>query len=510
MDITEQTEQIDSARNDDLDKDMHGEDKLQPLNSPTVTSSAPETDKCCNLKSTQDSDGVIYCSKQNVQFKHNELLLRIKLSQHQKKAKHAGKEYEEALERRLIGMLEVIDHIELFGGYIDLYEAYERYRCHQYQVPDVQKFISNLMDEDIGLSVHIIQYTVEKNEKIRLIVPKDCSLDMSKLIQHLNVKSEKAKESEHIRINTALTLQQVIGTMDTEYDKSVAKVLVAANMSDKQCHELGINIDKLKARSDYIQLVIEETKNAKVAAEDIFKLRTREKIENTKKRLEKSRKILKHHVHTMSTKEREELTYKVDVLQNRKNDLEQLLNGSMSDAKQKRAIRRIKLSLLHENRVKRRKSGAGSKLKMLPEDELFLSQCIEEHASVDGRRKEGILYFSRRLKQKDLLSVVNFRLREQGRAAIKSAQTIMNRACPHKRKTVEAKNHRGQWLFCSKKPPKTAIHEKIHTRHQRQARKLAKYHAVTGARGKVSRKQFLVLSKDDKSYLRPGTTGNGI
>ena len=103
---------------------------------------------------------------------------------------------------------------------------------------------------------------------------------------------------------------------------------------------------------------------------------------------------------------------------------------------------------------------------------------------------------------------MNFHLLESGRKAIKSAKTIMTRACPHNKRSVQAKrHHRGKWLFCSKRPPKTALHDRIHTHHQRQARKLAKFHAVTGARGKVSPDHFLVISKDDKSYIRPGTTG---
>ena len=262
----------------------------------------------------------------------------------------------------------------------------------------------------------------------------------------------------------------------------------------------------MKQHIPQIKSVIEESHNAQLAAEDILKLRTNEKLLNIEKQIVENEDTLRKYRHTISAETSTEINEKLRVLKEKKCALYDLLANS-TDAK-RRAVRRIKLSLIESNRIKRRQAGAGPNTKLTPDDEHFISQVIEEHASVDGRRKRDVLYFARRLKQKDLISIMNFRLVQQGRVKIKSAQTIMNRSMPHNKRTLQAKKHRnGQWLFCSKKPPKTALHTRIHTRYQRQARKLAKYHAVTGARKTVSPALFLIISKDDKAYLRPGTTG---
>ena len=172
-------------------------------------------------------------------------------------------------------------------------------------------------------------------------------------------------------------------------------------------------------------------------------MQTQERKEKTEANLEKCQSTLKNHRNTLSQNVQAEIEERLTVLQHRRDELNAILTQT-SNAKAKRVVQRIKLSLIETNRLKRRKTGAGPKLKLLPEDEDFISQCIEEHASVDGRRKQDVLYFARCLKQKDLLSVVNYHLLQTGRRAIKSAKTIMSRARPHNTRSIQAKkNHRG-------------------------------------------------------------------
>ena len=46
-------------------------------------------------------------------------------------------------------------------------------------------------------------------------------------------------------------------------------------------------------------------------------------------------------------------------------------------------------------RLKRRRAGAGAKKKMSEGEEIFLSECIEERASIHGRRSEGALFYGK-------------------------------------------------------------------------------------------------------------------
>ncbi|CAH1240946.1 Hypp6235 [Branchiostoma lanceolatum] len=73
-------------------------------------------------------------------------------------------------------------------------------------------------------------------------------------------------------------------------------------------------------------------------------------------------------------------------------------------------------------------------------------------------------------------------------------------------RSAQAKRHKGKGLWCSKKPPKTEDRDNECTHHQRKHVALAKEHRFgKGADG--SRNHSLLISMDDKAYLRPGTSG---
>ena len=256
---------------------------------------------------------------------------------------------------------------------------------------------------------------------------------------------------------------------------------------------------------EYLQNVAQEHQNAEMAAGDIFALRMKDKMINVANKIEELEGTLRRQRNILTAKTKDEIEHKITVLKHNKDDIKSLIDG-VDMPRRKKAEKRIKLSLIEENRVKKRKLGAGRKSLITESDEDFVGDAIEEHASVDGRRKEGVLYLARRLKQKDLLTIANYRMLQKGKQAIKSVTTVLNRGKPKNIRSKQAKQHKGKWLFCTKKPPKTNVLDKLHTRHQRQARKLVKHHAYTGARGKVPLDHFLVLSKDDKTYVRPGTS----
>ena len=139
---------------------------------------------------------------------------------------------------------------------------------------------------------------------------------------------------------------------------------------------------------------------------------------------------------------------------------------------------------------------------MSEEEEIFLSECIEVRASIHGRCSEGVLFYGKRLKQNSLLSTVNYKHLKMGKDVLKSVKTVLNRGHPKNKRSLQAKCHNvGKWLFCSRALPKTRMDDRIHTRHQQQTRKLFKTDAWS-----TSQKMVQKISKDDKAYLRPGTS----
>ena len=240
-----------------------------------------------------------------------------------------------------------------------------------------------------------------------------------------------------------------------------------------------------------------------------MKLRTQAKL----KRIAENRAYILNRIQRnkdfSSDKRKEELQQMIEVCDERTASLKNLLLGTDNESinnRRNKSVRRIALSLTEKWRMKRRRPGAGAKRKMTEEEEQFVAECIEEKASIHGRRSEGVLFYNKRIKQKDLLSLVNCKRMKMGKTLLKSATTVLNGARPRNKRTLQAKRHSvGKWLFCSKAPPKTDIHLKIHTRHQRQARKLLKIDAWSSKQSDVN-KLYLYVSKDDKAYLRPGTS----
>ncbi len=62
-------------------------------------------------------------------------------------------------------------------------------------------------------------------------------------------------------------------------------------------------------------------------------------------------------------------------------------------------------------------------------DEEFMAQCIKEKASYHRRQHKIVMYTNQRGKARDLLNVVNFKHKQEGKKLIKSTTTAYNRAC---------------------------------------------------------------------------------
>lgn len=105
--------------------------------------------------------------------------------------------------------------------------------------------------------------------------------------------------------------------------------------------------------------------------------------------------------------------------------------------------RRKAENLIKENRLKNRKSGAGAKRKLDEQDEELIAKAIEQKTTVHGRRHDMVLYYHKRLKLDDMLSIANYYRMQQGKELIKSATTVYNRAKPKKMRSLQAKRHLG-------------------------------------------------------------------
>lgn len=171
-------------------------------------------------------------------------------------------------------------------------------------------------------------------------------------------------------------------------------------------------------------------------------------------------------------------------------------------------IRRQYKKDITKQRIGLRKKSTGRPQSLDEQDEKFVLECIENKATAHGRRHDPVLYLNHRVKKKDFLKLVNYNRLRRGLKRLKSATSVYNRARPRNVKSIQAKNHLGMGLFCSKKPPKLEENDNLLTHYQRAFKKsilLRQCHESNGDGCQYN----LFLSRDDKAYICPGT-GTGL
>lgn len=159
-------------------------------------------------------------------------------------------------------------------------------------------------------------------------------------------------------------------------------------------------------------------------------------------------------------------------------------------------------NLAESNRIKRRKLGAGAPRLVNEETEQFVAKAIEEKASYHGRRHEPTMYTNRRIKVRDLKNIANYHLAKEGKPPIRSAITVWNRSKPRNLRSMQAKRHIGQSLFCTSKPPKAEDQSNESVHHQRAHVKNVQHFLSS----EESTNYSILHSMDDKASVIPGTS----
>ena len=292
--------------------------------------------------------------------------------------------------------------------------------------------------------------------------------------------------------------------METEYDLWVAKLLVCTGKSRQEIYDLGFKPHRVVKLLGELKERFCAWKNSNVAAKDMLELRLKEKkvkLERKIGEIEKTMELVRGkwtdarvgdlEEQTIALKESLEST--VATLERRSKQDEQRFNQAA-----KRTARR----LAAEQRITKRLLGSGRKQELDSEDEEWLVKCIEDKATIHGRRHESVLYTHHRVKCRDLLNIANYCQFKQGKRLLKSVSSITVRARPTNKRSRQVKRHLGKGLWCSKKPPKTEDRGNECTHHQRKQVQLAKEEIFSADNANGS----LCISMDDKGYLRPETS----
>ncbi|VDH94766.1 Hypothetical predicted protein [Mytilus galloprovincialis] len=159
--------------------------------------------------------------------------------------------------RSLLGLLAVLDHLEC-STLIEFQDAFDIYSSFFEHQPDKNVFRDKILDVDKGLVCCYFMHPFDKVTYISLRTP---DVQVERIIYQI-FKSVPEK-GEIIPTFSAETVEKILHSMDSEYDKQCAKaLLVSANSTNRDLYSFGINPQTAKKHIERIKDITEECDNA--------------------------------------------------------------------------------------------------------------------------------------------------------------------------------------------------------------------------------------------------------
>ena len=361
-----------------------------------------------------------------------------------KSLKHIHRKQQQ-YERRITALIRVLmemmvpsyDAAGTMRGILQFREAYELYSSYFINNIDQEQFRDNLLHPEWGLCINIIFLPVIN---VRFLVFKTNVVDIPLLISLVS----PPKEGLIGEINSDL-VKKILSTMESEWDKTCAKMLFSMGKNRSAIESCGIDVDTVNSKKEKFAEVYGEINRTMTTAIDLVQ----ERLENKEKKLSQDVANLERLIEIKSTYWREErmteLEEKKETLETNLKAVKELLNppNKHIESKRKRMVGRTASNLSEERRVKRRKLRGGAPSKLDSENERFIANAIESKATYHGRRHGTIMYTNRRVKSRDLKNIANHNLRNRGKKEIKSATTAWNRSAPCNKRSRQAKLHKG-------------------------------------------------------------------
>ena len=152
---------------------------------------------------------------------------------------------------------------------------------------DKDKFMYALLHEKWGLCIYLV--TLEgANEK--WIVLKSDEVDMELFLDAI-CKAIETHFEPRITLDRYI-VKSILETLDTEWDKVVARVLLGINRSKKQLDSLGIEGDDISKNVERVTMVLEEVARSNIAAEDLTNLHLKEKKDRLENQIIQKQQII--------------------------------------------------------------------------------------------------------------------------------------------------------------------------------------------------------------------------
>jgi len=187
-------------------------------------------------------------------------------------------------------------------------------------------------------------------------------------------------------------------------------------------YNAGIKPTVGNASLNRVKYVIDECKNAKIAAKDIVVLRLKENIQHLSDKKAELGKAMKNGM--LSEANRKKIEAKISAVEERQQQKDNILSSEESAAF-KAIVVRVAQNLIEENRLKDRQAGAGRPSILDEETMEMVVRTLESDCNAERRRRDAVMYCDRsRIKESDLLDIANYYQNEQGKPTIKSSRTV--------------------------------------------------------------------------------------
>jgi hypothetical protein len=314
------------------------------------------------------------------------------------------------------------------SGYLPFDEAYHIYSSFFACDPDRQAFRDKLLDPFYGLNVYIITQPGITG-KVFIVLKENTEMEAFLVELFSGMFEEEGYENDMKKGLHTLdrsTVQLLLKSMDTEFDKNVLRSVLALSHSRPELYDLGIDASSAKQRINKIIEVAKECENALIAGEDLVRIHLLEKQDKLQRAMVEASNTLEKKRNVWPEKRVEDLEDSIISIKEKLNDVESQLSSEDKSAKEKtrRAAKRRAESLLNESSIKRRKLGAGRPGEIDEDEERFLLKAIEDMSTAHGRRHDTVMYLHHRVKAKDMLKIVNYRRATKGKRPLKAVSIL--------------------------------------------------------------------------------------
>ena len=162
-----------------------------------------------------------------------------------------------------------------------------------------------------------------------MLKPNDVDLELflGALIEYMKQKNE----CKNARLDLNMeTVTELIESMDTEWDKVVVRVIFGASRSSSEIDKLGMDSDKITNITCEVMKIMKERIQAKVAAEDMVKLRLKSKLEKLTETVEHNGKKIEENKDRLNDHQLADLIESNNDIKQRINNMENLIEHKTS------------------------------------------------------------------------------------------------------------------------------------------------------------------------------------